>query len=276
MTTTEEERDPVLMVRLVLDDHAGPAPRIARERAAAMVEHALLELPVAEVPARGPSSAFALLRGLAMAAAALLVLVGGAAAARLLYERLAPPVPAPAKVRAPAPAAPSVARAPVVLGPEVPVEIVEDEDAPPAGRPHAAPVAQPEKESAAPDDLLQKANRLRALGKFQQAAATYSLVYQRAPGSLSGYVAEVAAGSIELEHLAHAGRARRLFEKALQAQPSGALDLEARQGLALAARDLGDAAAEAGALRELVARHPGSPAAKRAELRLRELAKAAR
>jgi hypothetical protein len=271
MTNADEGPDEVVMARLVLDDHAGPAPRITRERAAALIESALLELPEPEVAPVRVRDVMGTLRMLAMAAAALLVLVGGAAAARLLYQRLTQPAVTAATPALPAPAVVVQRAAPAPVAAE-PAD--EEEVEQPAARPRTT-ASSIEREAAAPDDLLQRANRWRALGKFQQAAAIYTLVYQRSPGSLSAYVAEVAAASIELEHLAHASRARRLFERALQAQPAGALDLEARQGLALALRDLGDARGETAALRELVARHAGSPAAKRAELRLQELAKAA-
>ena len=51
----------------------------------------------------------------------------------------------------------------------------------------------------------------------------------------------------------------------------GALDLEARQGLATALRDLGQEKAEITVLRQLIEIHGGSPAARRATERLHEL-----
>jgi tetratricopeptide (TPR) repeat protein len=84
-------------------------------------------------------------------------------------------------------------------------------------------------------------------------------------------VSQVAAASIELEHLGNAGKARRLFERALREHPEGALDLEARQGLATALRDLGQEKAEIAVLRQLIEIHAGSPAARRATERLHEL-----
>jgi tetratricopeptide (TPR) repeat protein len=137
---------------------------------------------------------------------------------------------------------------------------------------HKTNARAPEPALLAPDDLLQTANRLRAEGRFREAAETYGLVYERHPHGLSAYVAEVAAASLELEQLGGPARARRLFERAIAAEPGGALDIEARQGLALAARDLGDARAELAALQGLISAHPRSPAAGRARLRVRELA----
>lgn len=64
--------------------------------------------------------------------------------------------------------------------------------------------------------------------------------------------AEVARATIELEHRGNPRLARKLFTRALRSQPEGALDIEVRQGLALALHDLGETAAEAQALRALV------------------------
>jgi tetratricopeptide (TPR) repeat protein len=127
------------------------------------------------------------------------------------------------------------------------------------------------RDANAPEDLLQKANQSRAAGRFRDAAQTYSLVYDRFPRSQAAYVARVAAAALELEHLSNPLKARKLFELALQERPKGALDLEARQGLSVALRDLEDRAGEREALRSLVTRHPGSPAARRAQVRLMEL-----
>ncbi|HMI93543.1 MAG TPA: tetratricopeptide repeat protein [Polyangiales bacterium] len=290
MSTSDWEQDPALVASLSLDDRGGPAPRITRDRASAMVEQALASMPLAALPAAEPKAAGvrAWLRVLAVAAGALLMLTGGVALARYAWQELfAEPTPSagheqtavpavqskPAAVQPAAEAAPDPEPDPgSATDPESDSdsEAVADSEAA-AGR----AVRLGKSEALAPDDLLQKANRLRSLGDFAEAAATYSQVYERDARSLSAYVAQVAAASIELEHLAHPARAKKLFERALRAHPDGALDLEARQGLALSLRDLGDASGEATALRSLVSRHPKSPAAKRAALRLGELGSAA-
>jgi TolA-binding protein len=126
-------------------------------------------------------------------------------------------------------------------------------------------------ERNAPEDLLQKANHQRSVAQFREAAATYAQVYERFPRTQSAYAARVAGAAIELEHLSNPTRARHLFEQALRDEPHGALDLEARQGLCVALRDLEDRAAEARALHALINAHPDSPAARRAQVRLREL-----
>lgn len=266
---TDYDGDPEVASYLVLDDRPGPAPRISRERALAMVETAMAALPP---PVAAPKRWTAGSKYGAVAAAVLFGVVGGVAAARWYFADPAParaPVEAPKAVEAPKPA---VAPAPVQEA--LPVQ-------PKAAEPVKAERAEPEVEEAAPrgvdrgraapEDLLQKANRLRTQGRFREAAQTYSAVSDRYPKTLSSYVAQVAAASIELEHLSHPAKARRLFERALKEHPEGALDLEARQGLATALRDLGQEEDEVDALRRLIDVHPASPAAKRAALRLAEL-----
>lgn len=272
---TDTDGDPEVASYLVLDDRPGPAPRISRERALAMVETALAELPPPMAAPRRFASAG---RSWLVAAAVLFGIVGGAAAARWYFADTAKaPVPAVGNANrfeelTPAPVVPPVA---VVAPPAAAV-------APPAAAVAPAPAEEADPEApadrsaaaerrGAPEDLLQKANRLRTQGRFRDAAQTYSAVSDRYPKTLSSYVAQVAAGSIELEHLSNPGKARKLFERALREHPEGALDLEARQGLATALRDLGQEKAEIDVLHRLIDVHPGSPAAKRAALRLAEL-----
>jgi TolA-binding protein len=128
--------------------------------------------------------------------------------------------------------------------------------------------------SEQPEDLLARANRLRAEGAFAQARDTYAQVVRRAPNTLSAYAAQVAAGSLELEHLARPEEARRLFERALQNRPNGALSLEIYQGLAASYGALGRSRDEARTLERLLESYPNAHAAKRAQARLEELQKA--
>src|SRR5689334_22634526 len=80
--------DPALAASLALDERAGPAPRISRERAAAMVEQALANMPLAAPAPPAARTGHGLLRSLAIAAGALLMLTGGVALARYAYEQL--------------------------------------------------------------------------------------------------------------------------------------------------------------------------------------------
>lgn len=274
-----------VQARLVLDARPGPAARISKDRANAMVEAALdsaldaaltanaSDLPNAIAPAARISKLNAIVshpaaRAIVLAAAALLMLVGGAAAAKLVVQAFfadepaqVMPAPAPA-VAAPAPPKRATAES-AIVEPEPAIEAPEE--------PALVAPTREARETRAPEDLLQHANRARTAGKFREAAETYALVYERHPSTLSAYVAEVAAASIELEHLDSPAHAARLFRHALRARPKGALDLEARQGLALALRDLGQTREEIAVLRSLVVAHPDRPAATRARARLVEL-----
>lgn len=268
---TDYDGDPEVASYLVLDDRPGPAPRISRERALAMVETAMAELPP---PIAAPKRWTASTKYGAVAAAVLFGVLGGAAAARWYFaDRTPAPIQAP-KVETREASKPAVAPAPVPEAQPVQpqaAEPVKAEPAEPEAEPESAVERGADRGRGAPEDLLQKANRLRTQGRFREAAQTYSAVSDRYPKTLSSYVAQVAAASIELEHLSHPAKARRLFERALKEHPEGALDLEARQGLATALRDLDQEKAEVEALRRLIDVHPASPAAKRAALRLAEL-----
>jgi tetratricopeptide (TPR) repeat protein len=259
--TRPDRREELLLERLRLDERPGPARRISRDQAQSLIDDALSTWEGERmVPDRRGVS---LWQTLSIAAGLLLAVVGGASAARWLYERA--PEPAPAQVeRARAAKQPRTVLPAVRVEPEAAVVVEVEAPEPRAPKSRAA-------ERSEPDDLLQKANQLRAEGRFQAAAETYAHVYERYPRSLSAYAAQVAAASLELEHLGRPLRAQKLFESALHAHPTGALDLEARQGLALSLRDLGKRHEEVRALRALIAAHEASPAARRAEARLKEL-----
>jgi tetratricopeptide (TPR) repeat protein len=266
--TTDLDGDPELASFFALDDRPGPAARISRDRALAMVETALAELPP---PIAAPSKVAGVGRTWLVAAGVVFGIAGGAAAARWYFVQHAdtaepaPAAPSHVQMTAPPVKTPDPVPEPAAAAP-LQIEIVE-----PAEPAEPAVAERIEHVRTAPEDLLQKANKLRTLGRFREAAQTYSAVSDRYPKTLSSYVSQVAAASIELEHLNNPSRARRLFERALREHPEGALDLEARQGLATALRDLGQEKPEIEALHTLIDVHPGSPAAKRAALRLAEL-----
>jgi hypothetical protein len=268
-------------MQMPLDDRHGPAPRLAREQATALVGAALLEYDrviAASQPhaANGGRRMPRTAATWATAAGAIVALTVGAAAARYYLHSSEParPVQAP-----PAPAAPIEHEH--KLQPEAPAaepsapEHLDTSTPSTTSAPSTAPTTLIKRANAternASDDLLQKANHQRAVAQFREAAATYAQVYEHFPRTQSAYAARVADAAIELEHLANPTRARRLFEQALRDEPHGSLDLEARQGLCLALRDLEDRGAEARALHALINAHPDSPAARRAQVRLREL-----
>jgi tetratricopeptide (TPR) repeat protein len=301
----------LLQERLLLDARPGPAARISKDRASAMVDAALdaaladmmkpgadmmkpgldvtqpvqpMQAPAALSELAQPTRGIGALlqhpaaRALLIAAAALLMLVGGAAAAKLALHTFFTDDHAPAKapdaLKAPqaAPArtaTPTNEVAPAEEAAELEPALLEAEAAPERAQRDLR--VRDARETAAEEDLLQRANRARAAGRFRDAAETYALVYERHGKTLSAYVAAVAAGSIELEHLDSPTRAAKLFRRALRARPNGALDLEARQGLALALHDMGATREEIAALRSLIGAHPDRPAAARARARLEEL-----
>lgn len=281
MTVRDDDKD--VLERLVLDQRPGPAPRISSARANALVQAAMSDAyargitdEVIEEHRARPIAIWQTpwLRAVAMAAAGLLMLVGGAAAAKLVIEAIWDEPPSePAAVEPPEEPRARQAFSPVPVPEDVALpsepEAFELEEQ--ARRAPAKPSARREEDEKVTEDLLQAANRARAAGQFRDAADTYAEVYEQHPSSLSAYVAEVAAGSLELEHLDRPDRAARLFRKALRTRPGGALDLEARQGLAIALRDLGREREEIAALKALVNAHPDRPAALRARARLLEL-----
>jgi hypothetical protein len=273
---TEVDPEFSLPIELPLDNYTGPASRLPRERASAMVAAAMSEWGAGSSGREshtGPRAASGLAPRpaawlpWAAAAATVLTIASGVAAARFYFHTgdahgvvhgvIKAPLQPTATATVPAPTATQNQTQEQTNAVETPSL---KSDKPGRSTPRSAP-----------EDLLQKANQQRAAAQFKDAASSYASVYERYPHTLSAYVARVAAGSLALEHLQSPKQARALFEQAMRDRPQGALDLEARQGLALALRDLGDSLGERKALRALVANHAGSPAAKRAEQRLHEL-----
>jgi tetratricopeptide (TPR) repeat protein len=269
-----------LPINLSLDNHAGPASRIPQERLESMVATALVEFdklhPAQTQPAAKSSIATTSVKSTWLVAAGSAVLIAGGMLAARYFTTPEPKAlpPAPAAVVAPAP---EPTLPPTAAVPDADDSVSQDQaeqevdEASPNARVLDKGRRSALRGTSAPEDLLQKANQLRAAGQFRDAAQTYSLVYDRFPKSQAAYVSRVAAGSLELEHLSNPLKARKLFESALTDRPKGALDLEARQGLSVALRDLEDRSGEREVLRSLVTRHPGSPAARRAQVRLMEL-----
>ncbi|MDF2697258.1 MAG: hypothetical protein K0S65_5641 [Labilithrix sp.] len=146
--------------------------------------------------------------------------------------------------------------------------------APSGARASAGPHAKASPMTAAPTeqtaDLLREANRLRAQGRWADAAATYRKVIDLGPDSAEAYPADVALGNLELQQ-GRAQAALTRYEHALRAHPSGALAEEARWGKARALRAAGRTAEEKAALVEFRTRHPESPLVPAATQRLAEI-----
>jgi len=121
-----------------------------------------------------------------------------------------------------------------------------------------------------PSDLLREANRLRAQGRWHEAAATYRRVIHLGPDSAEAYPAAIALANLELQ-LGRPAAAIDYYEHVLASRPAGILSEEARWGKARALRAAGRHAEERAALEEFRARHPESPLAPAATQRLAEI-----
>jgi len=137
-------------------------------------------------------------------------------------------------------------------------------------RPRRATPPRPEK-TRTPDDLLRLANQARKRRAWRAANDLYVQVRKRHPRTRAAYVATVASAQLNLGKLSRSAVALRLFKAALQREPRGFLAEEARFGIAQAHRSLGKKSAESVSLRTFLRRHPGSPLAPRARVRLRAL-----
>jgi tetratricopeptide (TPR) repeat protein len=282
---TSHREDDVSKLLSPLDGRPGPARRISSAQARALVEAALdaaADSIDAAPAAATPRRAFGRGWQMVAAAAACLLLVGAASAGIYRFARTAPAVePVPEPENRPSTRQPA---APAEPEPEPAFEIVvelgddwraePEEPADDLREPRRRP-GPTEAKPRTPDDLLQLANEHRRDRRWRQAERTYARVMREHAQTSAAYVAAVASASIRLEKLGDPRGALRLYRRALRDEPRGPLSEEARFGMAEAHRALGDHAAEAAALRELLARHPDSPLRPRAEARLRGLAEEA-
>lgn len=121
--------------------------------------------------------------------------------------------------------------------------------------------AQPEVEPQPPliedpEQLLARANALRAKRRWVGAESTYRQVLAARASEQQRYVALVAAAAIALQHLDKPGRALSLYQSALALMPHGNLNEQALYGLADCYRALENPAAELKTLQRLSAEHP--------------------
>ncbi len=264
-----------------LDGLPGPARALTPARSAAMVK-SIIDAAIADphVLARAEAPArMGWRRALRFAAAILFCFSGAVAPALVRHVRhtvaprtsvepprqpgprregkqdLAPPAVEPPRTVAPAPH--PMPPAPVVRVP----------------RPNVAPAEEElDVEKAPPEDLLALANERRRVRDWGGADRLYRATSRRFPHSDAAVVAGVASATLHLEQLRDAAGALRDYRLALATRPTGPLAEEARWGIAEAERALGDSAAEALALRDFLANHPGSALAPVARHRQAELA----
>lgn len=265
MTRHEKPATGVEALLPPLDDQPGPAEPMSPSAQAALIEAALA---TATPPTPWPRRAF-LLGGTA-------VMIAGATVYLLGRRRSLPPGPRPTavpKVDAvpPPTAAPSVVPASAATKDPVAAEAPQPPPAPPPPEEKAAPSRKKASSPREVADLLLLANERRRQQRFPEALGLYQQIYIGHPRSEEAYVAEVAAGSLLGDRLHNPQAALRLFRRALRERPAGSLSEEARLGICEAQRALGDPAGEKAALRELLSRHPDSPARARMAARLAQL-----
>lgn len=278
-----------------LDDRPGPARRLSAgvttEMVRSVIEAALddpdgtvaVVLPMVE---RTPSrwrrvlAVAATIAGLSIGAEAVAVVVRNVylprrepAPAAVVPPPVAQPRPAPVAVPPPA-----VDEEVVVPAPEPPPPPPRPARRRPVAKAIAAPPAPAPVERAVyvpadapPADLLAFANERRKLRAWREADAFYQAVVSRFPSSDAAVVAAVASAALHLQHLADPTGALQAYRRTLGARPTGPLAEEARWGIADAHRALGNARAEAAALRAFVGNHPDSALASTARRRLAQL-----
>jgi tetratricopeptide (TPR) repeat protein len=209
-----------------------------------------------------------------VAAAGLLALlsVGSASAALMWLPREAATVsPSKAAVSAAISTRPRANLAPVAPVAEAqPAEVDAKELAVEVDAP-VAPSRAPRATTKQAEDWLNEANRLRRSSRWQAADQMYTRVFQGAPDSQAAYVARIAAASIRLEHRNDPQGALVAYRAALVQSPRGALNEEARFGVAEVYRKLGRAEAERQALAAFLREHADSALAARARARLASL-----
>jgi tetratricopeptide (TPR) repeat protein len=121
------------------------------------------------------------------------------------------------------------------------------------------------------EDLLLIANQQRAQGEWRTAEQTYQRVSVAYPNSPSAYVASIASASIRLEHLGDPTGALTSYQHAIALNPDGALDIEARIGVARCYRRLANRDREIAALKSLLHKYSSGPIVQRAQERLEQI-----
>jgi len=249
-------------------DSQGPATWLSDAQASALVERAMSASPV---QVQSPAAR----RGVSPKIVAGAIGLFALGAAAMLTQRSAPSS-APVLTLKSSHVAPKIHVPPTLQSPaEAPKEQSPRPTSSDRLAPHArvpgAPQHRVDGASNTSDaDLLKQANDLRRQGDFAGALELYQAVIRRYPSTMSGYVARVSAASMLSGK--HPSRAVDLYQTARRQRANGALDLEIRQGLARAYRQLVDVAAERRELSEIVSRYPGTASAEHARERLKELA----
>ena len=274
---------------LRLDAQLGPARPLPGEDAERMVQAALDEMAPARRPIRGARWGWAL-----AAAIALFVLAPAAIAGFQTYIlpalpswRSAPPKPKRPAARTPPPETVIMVEPEPVTEPPLTEPRAAEPSTPPAPRPakatprrrrrvqppapRSAPWPRPTRPLAVegPDELLARANRLRAARAYDEATLAYAEVRKRFPGSGPAYVAAVAEGQLWLRPNGDPRKAITAFEAAAGIRPNGPLDAEILFGRGSALWALNRRRSARRVWRKLIDRYPSSAPARRADTRLK-------
>lgn len=290
--SSQDRKDPVEIAQADsslglpgLDEQPGPAAPLSAAAQQALVSAALeaaFPLPPSSPPSSPSSSPSSsrlwARRGFLLGGSAAFL---GAAATLWLRGRRPPAqhstleptpaaavTPAPSATEAPAldsPAAPDAATEPALMADAAPAPSTVSGPATSGVRPPSA------KKASEASDWLSRANERRRQRRFSEAAALYEQVLSRYPKSDAAYVARVSAGMLYVERLRDPRRALRLFAAALTQQPRGALNEEARLGVADAFHALNRPTQERAALQDFLSHHPQALARAQVERRLRLL-----
>jgi tetratricopeptide (TPR) repeat protein len=258
-----------------LDGHAGPARRLPAGDADRLIRKALdAAMPAHEKAA----AALPRTRKRAALAAVLVAACAGTASAGYLavrHERAPiteeatgaarPGRSRPRHERRPAPR--PIHIEPLATPPEAPPSPPRPEFSAPKG-PEAHPHQAPDNQAA---DLLAEANALRARTDWQGAERLYERAARVGRGSESGYAASMALAGLALDNRGDPRRALSLYREQLSARTDGPLAEEARWGIVLCHRRLGESDRERRALQAFVESHPRSLFNERARARLAQL-----
>jgi len=276
MTNRRDSRRP-----LPLDGKTGPAPRISRNRAAAMVELALRGNPMRVVdsdaptvvgpdacgarPMRAPETIDGRGRrwnaGM-VAAMALAVPLMVAGAVHLVTQPERALLVELVKAN-------SIALAQDVRPEHAIVAEPASIDSAPAIAPEPRASASAPRHTSA-EQMLREADELRARSLWFAAEQMYERTIRARPRKAQALSAMVSAGLLRLDHLGDARGALRLLTAALRAHPEGALLEEAQWGEIESYRALGDQVAEKRAIEEFIKDHPSSLLTPQARERLRD------
>ncbi len=139
------------------------------------------------------------------------------------------------------------------------------------------PKPRTQKPEATPtiSELMSRAGKLRAEGRWMDLTAVYKDVVHKYPTAAEAQTCFVLLGNIQLKRVRNYPGALKSFKAYLKRSPNGSLSEEADWGIAVSYRKMGLREKEYQALEHFQKRHPGSPFTAVAKNRLMELQESA-